>query len=112
MGPGTGRGLGYCIGHSIPGCTKGGGLGLARGGGGEVGRGLARGFRGGKGPALRCSPMRRLIPFTRVPERRETAAPYSGEYTEEDEIEDLKAYAENLQMELEAVQERLDELSD
>lgn len=117
LGPMTGRGLGYCAGYDSPGFTKGGGRGLARGRGRGIGRGLARGFRGGRGRGFRRAPLR--VPVERtVPVRRPSVRPpeaqrsYYGEYTEEDEIEDLKAYADQLEEELELVEERLDELTE
>ncbi|MFW5953628.1 MAG: DUF5320 domain-containing protein [Candidatus Natronoplasma sp.] len=115
LGPATGRGLGYCTGHSTPGFTKAGGRGLARGRGRGIGRGLARGFRGGRGRGFRRAPLRALVERP-VPIRREPVETaqraYYGEYTEEDEIEDLKAYSEHLEEELELVEERLDELTE
>ncbi|MEF8833075.1 MAG: DUF5320 domain-containing protein, partial [Candidatus Thermoplasmatota archaeon] len=101
LGPATGRGLGYCTGHASPGFTKAGGRGLARGRGRGIGRGLGRGFRGGRGRGFRRAPPRipveRQVPVRRVPRRTETERPYYGDYTEEDEIEDLKAYAAQLE---------------
>lgn len=115
LGPMTGRGLGYCTGHSSPGFTKGVGRGLARGRGRGIGRGLARGFRGGRGRGFRRAPLRapleRSVPIRREPVET-TQRAYYGEYTEEDEIEDLKAYADQLEEELELVEERLDELTE
>ncbi|MBS3781105.1 MAG: DUF5320 domain-containing protein [Candidatus Thermoplasmatota archaeon] len=116
LGPATGRGLGYCTGHSTPGFTKAGGRGLARGRGRGIGRGLARGFRGGRGRGLRrappIAPVERPFPVRRAPRTTEGQRAYYGEYTEEDEIEDLKAYADQLEEELELVEERLDELTE
>lgn len=120
LGPATGRGLGYCTGHSSPGFTKGGGRGLARGRGRGIGRGLARGFQGGRGRGrgrgLRRAPARvpveRLAPIYRPRRAYQEEEPQYGEYTKEDEIEDLKAYAEQLEEELELVEERIDELSE
>ncbi|MFP3872625.1 MAG: DUF5320 domain-containing protein [Candidatus Natronoplasma sp.] len=120
LGPATGRGLGYCTGHSTPGYTKGVGLGLARGRGRGIGRGLARGFRGGRGRGRRVAvpgrPRRALvsrrIPVDYTVPAGGTVSPHYGEYTEEEELEDLKAYAEDLKAELDAVDERIDELSE
>ncbi len=116
LGPMTGRGLGYCTGHATPGFAKAGGRGLARGRGRGIGRGLARGFRGGRAPGFRRTllkvPVERAIPVQRPPVRTEAQRSYYDEYTEEDEIEDLKAYADQLEEELELVEERLDELSE
>ncbi|MBS3817470.1 MAG: DUF5320 domain-containing protein [Candidatus Thermoplasmatota archaeon] len=108
LGPMTGRGLGYCAGYDSPGFTKGVGRGLARGRGRGIGRGLGRGFRGGRGRGRRVAVPARP---SRVPVR-DTVSQQYGEYTEEEELEDLKAYTEDLQAELEAVEERIDELSE
>ncbi len=132
LGPMTGRGLGYCAGFDSPGFTKGvgrgQGRGLARGRGRGIGRGLARGFRGGRGrgrgfvpPVERPAPP--AVPYTqrRVPiysqgyqqESSQTGTPtYSQRYTKEDEIKELKAYADDLKKELEEVEKRLDEISE
>ncbi|MFO7791803.1 MAG: DUF5320 domain-containing protein, partial [Candidatus Saliniplasma sp.] len=108
MGPMTGRGLGYCTGHSTPGFTKGPGRGLARGFGRGIGRGLGRGFRGGR---RRFAPRREMIPVpVGMPRGPQQGTYYSG-YDKEDEIEDLKDYAESLKRELEEVEGRLEELS-
>ena len=116
LGPMTGRGLGYCTGHASPGFAKAGGRGLARGKGRGIGRGLARGFRGGRGRGFRRAPLKvpveRAIPVRRPPVRTEAQRSYYDEYTEEDEIEDLKAYAEQLEEELDLVEERLEELTE
>lgn len=116
LGPMTGRALGHCTGHASPGFMKSGGLGLARGRGRGIGRGLARGFRGGRGRGFRRasmrSPIERSVPVRRAPGATESQRTYYGEYTEEDEIEDLKVYAEQLEEELELVEERLEELTE
>ncbi len=116
LGPMTGRGLDYCTGHATPGFSKAGGRGLARGRGRGIGRGLARGFRGGRGHGFRRAPLRvpveRAIPVRRPSVKTEAQRSYYDEYTEEDEIEDLKAYAEQLEEELDLVEERLDELAE
>ncbi|MEF8874996.1 MAG: DUF5320 domain-containing protein [Candidatus Thermoplasmatota archaeon] len=121
LGPMTGRGLGFCAGFDSPGFTKGGGRGLARGRGRGLGRGLGRGFRGGRGRGggrgfgrapPRRAPIERPVPVRRAPVRTETEGSYYGDYTKEDEIEELKAYADQLEEELELVEERLDELTE
>ncbi len=115
LGPMTGRALGHCTGHASPGFTKAGGLGLARGRGRGIGRGLARGFRGGRGGGFRAPlrvPVERVHPVRRPPVITDAQRSYYDEYTEEDEIEDLKAYADQLEEELDLVEERLDELTE
>ena len=116
LGPATGRGLGFCRGHATPGSSKVGSRGLARGRGQGISRGLARGFRGRRGLGLRIAPPRPPIErpksARRAPRRTQREGTYYGEYTEEDEIEDLKAYADQLEEELELVEERLEELTE
>ena len=117
LGPMTGRGLGYCAGFSSPGFTKGSGLGLARGRGRGIGRGLARGYRGGRGPGRRMVfPSLRPVPIARdYPSpylQREPSQSYYREYTEEEKIEELREYANYLKEELEAVEKRIDEISE
>ena len=124
LGPMTGRGLGYCAGYDSPGFTKGIGRGLgrglARGRGRGIGRGMARGFRGGRGRGRAFAPPveRPLIPYPRrVPiysegYQQEGSATYSQGYTKEDEMKELKAYAEDLKRELEEVEKRIDEISE
>ncbi|MFP4050403.1 MAG: DUF5320 domain-containing protein [Thermoplasmata archaeon] len=123
LGPMTGRALGYCAGYSSPGFTKGIGRGLgrglARGRGRGIGRGLGRGFRGGRGRAFSPPVDRPVVPYTprRVPVysegyQQEGTSTYSSQYTKEDEIKELKAYAEDLKRELEEVEKRIDEISE
>lgn len=117
-GPITGRGLGFCTGYNSPGFNKG----VPRGGRGRRWKG--RGFRGGFGrkfnprPGMgarfthyhprELSPPRynvdRNIPYERM------TTPVRYEYSEEEEREDLKAYAEELKNELEAIENRIEEL--
>jgi hypothetical protein len=101
-GPLTGRAFGYCAGYNSPGYTKGyprgRGLGFGRGFGRGWGRGLGRrrGFlwRGGYPP---------YEPFPYYP----------GIYPETDEDEEsyLKNMVKELENQLTAVQDRLQELS-
>ncbi len=99
FGPMTGRALGYCAGYSSPGFTKGRGMGLGRG----RGRGRGRGFR-------------RRYWSPSIPIRDPYVEPPYAEpvyrYSEEDELEGLKRYAENLKKELENIESRIQELSD
>ncbi len=106
LGSNTGKGLGYCTAHTTPGCGKAGGRALARGRGRMIGRGL--GFRR---PPL-GPPLRRENPVWKKAEGDESKRGYYGEYTKEDEIEELKTYADHLKEELEIVEERLDELTE
>jgi uncharacterized protein DUF5320 len=105
MGPLTGRGAGYCAGYNVPGYANpgfGGGFGMGRGRGGWGGGGrgwrnqfYATGMPGwmryGAAPAWGASPV----------------APVPGP---EQEAEYLRAQAEQLQAELDAISERLSEL--
>ena len=132
LGPMTGRGLGYCAGFDSPGFTKGIGRGLgrglARGRGRGIGRGLGRGFRGGRGrrrafappierpapPIVTYQPQRVPIYSQGYQQRTQpTGTSTSGQrYTKEDEIKELKAYADDLKKELEEVEKRIDEISE
>ncbi len=91
LGPKTGRAQGYCAGYSSPGFTKGRGMGR--------GRSRGRGFR------------RR---YWRSPTRDPYfERPYvEPAYSYPQEMEYLKRYAEDLKKELEAIESRIEELSD
>ena len=102
MGPMTGRAAGYCAGYDVPGymnAVPGRGFGLGRGGWGRGYRwrnwyhatGLPGWARFGPPPAW-------------------GAAPVWGAPTKEQEAEGLKAQAEWLQEQLDAVRQRIDEL--
>ncbi len=112
MGPMTGRAAGYCAGYGMPGYAnpipgRGLGLGWGRGwfGGGRGWRhryyatGLPGWARFGYGPAWAAPP---------------AAAPYQYAYgvppTREQETEFLKAQAEWLQQQLDAITKRMAEL--
>lgn len=101
-GPMTGRGAGYCGGHDAPGCAQPG-PGRARGFGRGWGRGHGRGYgrRCGwhDGPGAAWGPP----PVWGYPRH---AAPF----TQEQEVADLKARAQWLTEQLEAIHQRLDEL--
>ena len=65
VGPATGRGAGYCTGSDVAGYQNprgGWGRGRRREG---VGRGLQRGFRGGRGPAYAEPEVDQPLPRTR-----------------------------------------------
>lgn len=105
MGPMTGRAAGYCAGYTVPGymnAVPGRGFGMGFGRGGGWGRGHrwrnwyhATGQPGWArfGPAPGWS-----------------AAPAWGAPTQEQEADELKAQAEWLQEQLNAIQQRIDEL--
>ncbi len=90
MGPRTGRRMGYCAGFDMPGAMNrprfgmyGGGFGMGHGGG--------RGFR------------HRFFAW---------GAPYAAAEANPDwEMDDLKAQAETLKKELQAIEKRLDALN-
>lgn len=98
FGPMTGRALGYCAGHSSPGFTKGRGMGRG------YGRGFGRGSRGARFRG-RSVPIRPMVYDDSYYEPR-------YEYSQEEEIEDLKRYAEDLKKELENIESRVKELSE
>jgi hypothetical protein len=102
MGPMTGRAAGYCAGYDVPGYMNPGpgrGFGFGRGGWGRGYRhrnwyyatGLPGWARFGPAPAW-------------------GAAPVWGPPAKEQEAEGLKAQAEWLQEQLNAIQQRIDEL--
>jgi len=96
MGPMTGRGAGYCAGYGIPGYAnpipgRGFGMGWGRGGGG-------RGWR-------------HWYYATGLPGwARSGYAPYAAPPTREQEAEFLKAQAEWLKGQLDAIGQRIAEL--
>lgn len=61
---------------------------------------------------MRRVPVERPAPVYRQPRTSAREESNYGDYTKEDEIEDLKAYAEDLEEELELVEERINELSE
>lgn len=109
MGPMTGRGAGYCAGYGAPGYAnpvRGRGFGMGWGGGGGWGRGWrhrnwfrATGVpgwaRSGYAPAWGAPP---------------AYGPYGAPPTREQETEFLKAQAQALQQQLDAVSQRIAEL--
>lgn len=100
MGPMTGRRAGYCAGYDVPGFANpgygrgfglGGGYGFGFGGGG---RGWRRMFYASGAPGwMRYAPVAPVVPATPV-----------------DEAALLKAQAEALQQQVEAINKRLAEL--
>lgn len=105
MGPKTGKALGFCAGFNSPGFTKG----VPRG---KSGRGRVRGRR--RGNKTDVNP--RGISRPRDGRGRgftvqRTQATVNNEVSKEDELENLKNYAEDLKKELEAVENRMNELS-
>jgi hypothetical protein len=115
MGPMTGRGAGYCAGYGAPGYANpmpGGGFGMG------WGRGRARGGGWGRGRGWR-----RMVYATGVPGRARfgyapewgappTAAygPYGAPPTPEQETQFLRAQAEELKAQLDAISRRITEL--
>ncbi len=102
-GPMTGRALGHCAGYASPGFTKGRGMGRGQGRG--FGRGFGRGSRGRRFFSRRAVPMPAPIYDDPYYEPR-------YEYSRDDELEDLKQYAEDLKKELENIESRVKELSE
>jgi hypothetical protein len=109
MGPMTGRAAGYCAGYDAPGYTNPGpgrGFGFGRGGGGGRGyrwrnqyyaTGMPGWARFGPAPGWGAAPAW-------------GAPPVWGAPTKEQEAKGLKAQAEWLQEQLDAVRQRIDEL--
>ncbi|NQT85794.1 DUF5320 domain-containing protein [bacterium] len=104
MGPKTGRALGLCSGHPVPGYANAGrgggaggqGLGLGRGQG--RGRGQGQGRGPGRGFRAQAPPTSGLSALGETP-----LAP-------EQEAEALRQHAEALEGQLHAIQTRIDEL--
>ena len=90
MGPGTGRRMGYCAGYHVPGAFNRAGFGM-RGGGFGMGRGGGRGFRN----RFFASG----VPFNNI------------EPNPDWEMTSLKAQAEMLKNELQAIENRLNSLN-
>ena len=102
LGPMTGRAAGYCAGYSVPGYVNarpGYGFGMV------FGRGGGRGFRRGGYWGARFQP---AVPFA------ETPYPYNAAYAQPNPQEE-RAFLENqikaLQGQLDAVKQRLDEVT-
>ncbi len=113
LGPMTGRGAGYCAGYGVPGYANPAvprlGLGWRRGWGGGWGGGrgwrhwyYATGLPGwarfGYAPAWAVPPV--------------AYGPYAAPPTREQEAESLKAQAEWLQQQLDAISQRIAELEE
>jgi hypothetical protein len=110
-GPKTGRGFGYCAGYPSPGFTRGvprGGMGFGRG----RGRGFGRGFRWRR---FYGDPYYLPLPYYDDP----YADPYYPTYAEpvppeqrkEAEKTYLEQMAKNIEAELKAIRERLQQLN-
>ena len=112
MGPMTGRGAGYCVGYDVPGYAspmpgRGFGMGWGRGRAWGGGRGGGRGWRHqyyatgmpryGYAPAWGAPPAAAYGPYAVPP-------------TPEQETEFLKAQAEGLKEQLDAISQRIAEL--
>lgn len=97
-GPGTGRGLGYCGGNEGPGYANAGFGGAGPGRGRGRGRGPGRGF-GLRHRFWATGPAGRGYPDYVPPTREET-------------LSDLKAGADRLKEQLEAVSKRIAELEE
>ena len=102
LGSMTGRAAGYCAGYSAPGyMNPRPGYGFGRG----FGRGGGRGFRGGGFGGGRFQPM---VPFAATP------YPYEAAYmqpTPQEERSFLENQIKALQGQLDAVKQRLDEVT-
>ncbi|MBU0533407.1 MAG: DUF5320 domain-containing protein [Candidatus Omnitrophica bacterium] len=102
LGPMTGRGAGYCAGYAVPGYVNpvGGRMGLGRGRGFGRVRGFGRGFRGaayGYG-----------VPYNPVA----LGGGYPvQELSPQQEVDMLKDQAKAMQNEMEAINERISELT-
>ncbi|SDM29621.1 DUF5320 domain-containing protein [Halarsenatibacter silvermanii] len=106
LGEMTGRGAGYCAGFNVPGyVNSGAGQGL----------GLARGFRGGRGGRRRGTAGRGTAGPAGPPAGRVRKSPFvSTQLTEEEakktELKNLKRTAEDLEDQLDAVRDRIEQL--
>jgi len=101
LGSMTGRAVGYCVGHSVPGYAnsipgRGRGFGFGRG----FGRG--RGFGSGFGWQGVGYPYAYRNPYS--------AVPYATEMTPQQETDMLKGQAKGMQDEINAINERIKEL--
>ena len=108
MGPMTGRGAGYCAGYDAPGhANPMPGRGFGRG------RGMARGGGWGRGRGWRHQYYATGLPgWARFGYAPAWGAPPTQPLTQEQETEYLKAQAEGLQQELEAINQRIAELEE
>ena len=108
MGPRTGRGAGYCAGYDAPGYANpmpGRGFGRGRGGARGGGWGRGRGWRHGYY-------VTGLPGWARFGYAPAWGAPLAQPLTREQETEFLKAQAEGLQQELDAISQRIAELGE
>ena len=107
MGPMTGRAAGYCAGYSVPGYAnpiggRGRGFGFGRGWGRGFGRGRGWGRGFGRGYGWYGANAPYADPYY--------AAPYAAAPTPQDEAEFLKNQAKAMQEEINAINERINEL--
>ena len=123
MGPMTGRGAGYCAGFGVPGYMNpvpGGGMGMARGRGGGFGggrgwrnwyraTGMPGWMRAAQGLPAWGQPGYAAPPPPQAQMPGAYAAPQAGP-SQEQELEMLRAQAEQMQSALENVQQRIQEL--
>ena len=112
FGPMTGRAAGYCAGYPVPGYVNpvGGrfGMGFRRGSGRGFGRGAGWGFRRGAFLGYPAYPAYAPAP-TAYPVYG-TTYPYQGTMDSKQEMDLLQAEAEDIKVELDAVNKRLAEL--
>ena len=117
MGPRTGWATGYCSGLNMPGYANPGagrGFGLRRGLGAGRGRGGGRGFGGGRCFGRGGKGWRNMYWATGQPGWMRLGDPGTVPFTaptKESEKQFLQTQAENLQLELEEIKKRLDELT-
>jgi len=109
MGPMTGRAAGYCAGYGVPGYVNPGyawGVGYGRRGGrGRRNRFYATGLTGWQRAAYAYPPYGGVAPYPPPP-----FAPYGAPYTREEELNALKAQAQDLADSLEGIKKRMVEL--
>jgi len=115
MGPMTGRGAGYCVGYDVPGYAnpvpgRGFGMGWGRGRAWGGGWGRGRGWRN----QYYATGMPGWVRFGYAPAWGTPPAaaygPYAAPPTREQETEFLKAQAEGLKEQLDAISQRIAEL--
>ena len=120
----TGRGLGHCVGYDAPGYASpmpGRGFSMGRGRGGGWGRGRGRrnwyyatGLPGwarfGYAPAWGAPPAAPYGPYAAPPAAAYFQQSYGAPPTPAQEVEFLKAQAEGLKEQLDAISQRITEL--
>ena len=102
MGPMTGRAIGFCADHAVPGYANpvgGRGMGFGRGRGMGRGRGFGQGFgRAGVGYGAAVNPY------------AYGGAPFVPAITPQQELDGLKGQAEYLEDTLDGIKKRIEEL--